>query len=62
MNYFYSNVKCFTFFFFSRELMYSVPQKSMWACISYPCLVTKVRVIGAKDLEQQDHFGGNTVI
>lgn len=42
--------------------MHNVPQQSMWPCISYPCLVTKVFVKGAKDLEKQDRFGSNTII
>ncbi|KAG8196268.1 hypothetical protein JTE90_023823 [Oedothorax gibbosus] len=41
----------------AKEVAHDVPTQSMWPCISYPCLLTKVFVKGATDLEKQDRFG-----
>ncbi|GIZ00252.1 calpain-6 [Caerostris extrusa] len=40
-----------------KELLHDVPTQSMWPCVSYPCLLTKVFVKGATGLEKQDRFG-----
>ncbi|GFU56267.1 calpain-5 [Nephila pilipes] len=40
-----------------KEMVHDVPTQSMWPCISYPCLLTKVFLKGATGLEKQDRFG-----
>lgn len=41
-----------------RALIESVPKESMWACVGYPSIVTRITVRAATGLEKQDHFGG----
>ncbi|XP_076323559.1 calpain-5-like isoform X1 [Tachypleus tridentatus] len=41
----------------ARELTAETPPRSLWPCISYPSIVTKITVRGASGLEKQDRFG-----
>ncbi|KAG1683975.1 Calpain-5 [Nymphon striatum] len=42
----------------AKKLTENVPKHSMWACASYPSVVTKITVRAATGLEKQDHIGG----
>ncbi|KAK8765658.1 hypothetical protein V5799_031733 [Amblyomma americanum] len=45
----------------ARELLKDVPSAKLLPCQSAPSLATIIRVIGAKNLEQQDPFGGEAL-
>ncbi|UYV65909.1 capn5 [Cordylochernes scorpioides] len=41
----------------ARELTEDTPAPSIWPCIHYPCLVSRVTVLSASGLQKQDTFG-----